>query len=34
LQTYQLRRQPGHPVEPLPGITLRTRHGLPMTLHR
>jgi cytochrome P450 len=25
---------PGHPVDVLPVITLRPRHGLPMTLHR
>ncbi len=32
-QTFRLDLVPGHPVEPMPGITLRTRHGLPMTLH-
>ena len=25
---------PGHPVDVLPVVTLRPRHGLPMTLHR
>jgi len=33
LQSYRLRPVPGHVVEPLPGITLRARHGLRMTLH-
>jgi cytochrome P450 len=32
-QAVDLRPVAGHPVEPWPGITLRTRHGLPMT-HR
>jgi len=32
-QRYRLDRVPGHPVEPKPGITLRTRNGLLMTLH-
>jgi cytochrome P450 len=31
-QRYRLDCVPGHPVEPKPGITLRTRHGLMMTL--
>lgn len=31
-QSFRLRLVPGHPVEPLPGITLRARHGLRMTL--
>jgi cytochrome P450 len=30
---YRLDLVPGHPVEPKPGITLRPRHGLLMTLH-
>jgi cytochrome P450 len=30
--TYRLDLLPGFPVEPLPGITLRTRRGLPMRL--
>jgi cytochrome P450 len=25
---------PGHPIEPQIGVTLRPKHGLPMTLHR
>ena len=25
---------PGHPVDVLPAVTLRPRHGLRMTLHR
>jgi cytochrome P450 len=33
VQSFALRLVPGHPVEPLPGITLRVRHGLKMTLH-
>jgi cytochrome P450 len=32
-QSFRLRLVPGHPMEPLPGITLRSRHGLRMTLH-
>src|SRR5439155_1553340 len=30
-QRYHLDLVSGHPVEPKPGITLRTRHGLLMT---
>jgi cytochrome P450 len=33
-QSFRLRLVPGHPVEPLPGITLRARHGLLMTLRK
>ena len=33
VQSFHLCLQPGHRVEPLPGITLRVRDGLPMTLH-
>jgi cytochrome P450 len=33
LQAFRLRGVPGHPVEPMPDITLRPRHGLKMTLH-
>ncbi|MEO5916558.1 MAG: cytochrome P450 [Luteolibacter sp.] len=33
MQAYQLRMVPGHPVEPMPDITLRSRHGMMMTLH-
>jgi cytochrome P450 len=32
LQRYGLALVSGHPVEPLPGITLRTRYGLRMTV--
>jgi enediyne biosynthesis protein E7 len=32
LQAYQLRLVPGHPVEPQPDITLRSKHGMQMTL--
>lgn len=31
---FSLRLVPGHPVEPLPSITLRPKYGLKMTLHR
>ncbi len=31
-RTYRLDLVPGIPVEPLPGITLRARRGLPMTV--
>ncbi len=33
-QRYRLRLVPGHPVEPVALIVLRTRYGLPMMLHR
>ena len=34
-QRYRLRLKPGHPIEPQGLITLRPRHGMPMTLqHR
>ncbi len=33
MQAFQLRLVPGHPVEPLPDITLRSKHGMMMTLH-
>jgi cytochrome P450 len=32
VQKYRLRCVPGHPVEPFPGITLRPRYGLRMTV--
>lgn len=32
-QRYSLRLVPGHPVEPQVLLTMRPRHGLPMTLH-
>ena len=32
-QCYSLRMVPGHQVEPEALLTLRPRHGLPMTLH-
>jgi len=32
LQSFSLRLVPGHPVEPLPGITLRAKHGMMMNL--
>jgi cytochrome P450 len=32
VQGFRLRLVPEHPVEPWPGITLRARHGLLMTL--
>jgi cytochrome P450 len=33
IQSFHLCLLPGHRVEPLPGITLRVRDGLLMTLH-
>ena len=33
LQRFQLDLVPGFPVEPKPGITLRLRHGLLMSIH-
>jgi cytochrome P450 len=33
LQRFRLALVPGFPVAPLPGITLRQRHGLSMTIH-
>jgi cytochrome P450 len=33
LQAFRLRGVPGHPIEPMPDITLRPRHGMKMTLH-
>jgi cytochrome P450 len=33
-QAYQLKLVPSHPVEMYPGITLRARHGMLMTLHQ
>ena len=33
VQSFRLRLAPRHPIEPLPGITLRARHGVLMTLH-
>lgn len=32
-QRYRLRLLPDHPVVPEPLLTLRPRHGMPMTLH-
>lgn len=32
-QRYRPRPVPGHPIVPEPGITLRPRYGMPMTLH-
>jgi cytochrome P450 len=34
VRRFSLRAVPGHPVEPAPLITLRPRHGLPMTVER
>ena len=31
-QRFQLQLVPGHPVDPLPGITLRPRHGMRMQI--
>lgn len=33
MQAFQLRLVPGHPVEPLPDITLRSKFGMMMTPH-
>jgi cytochrome P450 len=33
-QQWRLRLVPGHPVVPEPTVTLRTKHGLRMTVHR
>ena len=33
LQAFRLRLVPGHPIEPQPDITLRSKHGMQMTLH-
>lgn len=33
-QRFQLHLVPGHPVDPLPGITLRPRHGMRMQIIR
>lgn len=33
MQAFHLDLVPGHPVEPLPDITLRSKHGMMMTLH-
>ena len=33
MQAFQFQLVPGHPVEPLPDITLRSKHGMMMTLH-
>ncbi len=32
IQKWRLKMVPGHPVEPMPDITLRPRHGMLMTL--
>ena len=31
-QRFELRLAPGHPVTPQPGITLRPRHGMRMSI--
>lgn len=33
MQSFHFDLVPGHPVEPLPDITLRAKHGMRMTLH-
>ena len=33
VQSFQLQWVPEHPIEPLAGITLRSKHGMRMTLH-
>jgi cytochrome P450 len=32
-QRFRLRMVPGHPVVPVPSITLRPKHGIRMTIH-
>ncbi|NJM36700.1 MAG: cytochrome P450 [Akkermansiaceae bacterium] len=34
LQKFQLSLVPGHPIVPQPDITLRSKHGMMMTLRR
>ncbi|MSR65677.1 MAG: cytochrome P450 [Verrucomicrobiae bacterium] len=34
VREFHLELVPGHRVEPLPGITLRTRYGLPMVIRK
>ena len=33
-QQFHLDRVPGHPVRPLPTVTLRPKHGIPVTVQR
>jgi cytochrome P450 len=33
-QRFQLRLVPGHPIQPIPSVTLRPKHGIRVTLHR
>ena len=33
-QQWRFTLVPGHPVEPQPVVTLRTKHGMRMMLHR
>ncbi|HKQ86402.1 MAG TPA: cytochrome P450 [Candidatus Acidoferrales bacterium] len=33
-QKFHLDLVPGHPVEPLPSVTLRPKHGIRVTVHR
>ncbi len=33
MQSFHLELVPGHPVEPLPDITLRSKHGMRMNAH-
>ena len=33
MQSYHLDLVPGHPVEPLPDITLRSKYGMRMNAH-
>lgn len=33
VQRYRLKLAPGHRIEPEPSVTLRPRHGVPVTLH-
>jgi len=33
-QKFHLALVPGHPVEPVPSVTLRPKHGIRVTVHR
>ena len=34
LQRFRVRVVPGHPIEALAKVTLKPRHGMPVTLER
>ena len=33
-QQFHLDHVPGHPIRPLPTVTLRSKHGIPVTVQR